>query len=388
MKNKILLMSVDFFEQTERKYVDGFINKIVELKFGIIFYARDSKRLVPYQSYMETYPNNIKLGTRNRVKEFIKTRDKSKFLVIGSKDQDFFMSNHNKLILLVPTWYDNIEEKAAKYGLQIENINQLIIFVNAIINQNNWFSIIALDDDTHIISLTDARSKYCSQSLEEKEIIEIFHNILKKGKLNYYEIYLYHFLASISNTHSIFNDINIWGIFPSSSGRLDNNEMFNFKEQVRYFMNGKVPHSQKSYIDYPNILVRHTATTKSHYNSDENRIKIGSARHFKTICLNNAYKNKLLGKNVCIFDDYLTHGNSFECARNLLKAAGVNKIIFVTLGTFRRNYQYQNYNFTGDLFSKNYDFKLANKRVISRDEFEINNAAKDEVENLHNIFNL
>lgn len=388
MKNKILLMSVDFLEKTEEKYVNDFLNKVVGLEFGIIFYSWNTNRLTPYANYRKIYPDNIRFTTRNRAEEFVKTKDKSKFLVIGSKNQDFFMANHSKLILLVPTWYDNIEKKAAKYGLQMENMNQLIIFVNAIINQNNWFSTIELDADTQVISLTDARSRVASQSSEEKEIIEIFHNILKEGKLNYYDIYLYHFLASISNTHSIFKDINIWGIFPSSSGILKNNEMFSFKERVRCFMNGRTPYNDESYIQYPNILVRHTPTTKSHYDSEANRIRKGCARHFATICLNDAYKNNLQDKNVCIFDDYLTHGNSFESARNLLKSAGVNKIIFVTLGTFRKNYQYQDYTFKGDIFSNNYDYELLDKKVIYSSKFIINNAAKYEVENLHYIFNV
>lgn len=391
MKRKILTMSVDFLDTIPEQEHEKFFKDIFSLNFGIIFYTHDRKRFSSYLKYQNLYPKNIRFFTRGETRLFIKNEDeKNRFLVIGSKDQDFILANNFKLVLLVPSWYKKLEQKALKYGLLINNLEQLTTFINTIYNQNYWYSSNKLDDSTYIFSLSDARSKYYSQSTEEKEIMEIFHDILKDGKLNFYEIFYYHFLSSISNNQALFNDINIWGIFPSSSGQL-NKEMYNFKEQVRYFMNGKVPPQTNTiyWENTNNILIRHTPTTKSHYDKDYERIEYGATKHLNTIHLHPYYDlKKLRGKNVCIFDDYLTHGNSFECARNLLKAAGVNKIIFVTLGTFNKNYQYQNFELSGNIFSPNYNYKLIDKYIIDKKSFTINKKAKDEVENLHHIFNL
>lgn len=391
MKRKILVMSLDFLDTVSNEECNDFFENILSLNFGIIFYSHDRTRFSNYLKYQGLYPKHIRFFTRTQTRSFIKDEDeKNRFLVIGSKDQDFILANNFKLVLLVPSWYEKIEQKALKYGLLINNVEQLTTFVNTIYNQNYWYSSNKLDDNTYIFSLSDARSKYYSKSTEEKEIMEIFHDILKNGKLNFYEIFYYHFLSSISNNQNLFNDINIWGIFPSSSGKL-NKEMYDFKEQVRYFMNGKVPPQTNTiyWQNTNNILIRHTPTTKSHYDNDYERIEYGATKHLNTIHLHPYYDlKKLRGKNVCIFDDYLTHGNSFECARNLLKAAGVNKIIFVTLGTFNKDYQYQNYNLSGDIFSPNYNYKLIDRSIIDRNSFKINKQAKDEVENLHYIFNL
>ena len=384
---KILVASLDFFDFTNQSDISNFLSYTKELGVEILFYSRDNERLKKYFHLKETF-NNISFNTRNYAKELIKTKNNSEFIVIGSKNVDFQLAVNHKILLITPQWYRSIEDKATKYGIPVSTISQLSCFVDTVCNQNYWYSSIQLDPQTYMFSLSDARSKYCSKSKEEKEIIEIFHNILKEGKVSYYEIYFYHFLSSMSNNSELFNDIDIWGIFPSSSGDLSTNEMFNFKERVRYFMNGRVPYTNADFKKYPNILIRHTATSKSHFDNFQTRINYGATKHLNTICLNPAYKNKLSGKNVCIFDDYLTHGNSFECARNLLKAAGVNKIIFVTLGTFKMNYQLQNYNLIGDIFSSNYNYKLLNRNIVNSNSFLINDIAKNEVENLHYIFNL
>lgn len=383
---KTLLLSIDFLEYTRQDCIKKFL-----LNAGndtcIVFYSRDLDRLKPYL-YLKQNNTNIYLASRSDTKELIKQKNNSDFVIVGSKNKDFEMAVNNKILLITPQWYQSVEDKAIKYGIPVSSIDQLNCFIDTVNNQNYWYSSKQIDDTTYVLSLSDARSKYCSKSDEEKQIMEIFHDILKEGKVSHYETYLYHFLASMSNNAHLFNDINIWGIFPSSSGVLHNNEMFKFREKVRYFMKGTVPYRTQSYISYPNILIRHTPTTKSHKDSSIERLNYGATKHFKTVCLNPAYKNKLAGKNICIFDDYLTHGNSFECARNLLKSAGANKIIFVTLGTFKKDYQYQNYNLAGDVFSSDYNYNLLNRYVIPSHSFNTNFQAKNEVENLHSIFNL
>lgn len=377
-------MSVDFLEEPFLEKSLSFISNMVDLGNPVVLYSRDEERL---KGFDFSDKKHIFLATRSKVKDLVAEKKNEYFVVVGKKDKDFELAVNNKLLFIVPSWLGHIEEKANTYGIHVHTYKQMKLFIETINNQNTWYSQFKLDENTYYFSLSDAKSRANSRSNEERKIIEIFEKILKKGIVSYYEIYKYHFLSCISNNNELFSDINHWCIFPSSSGKLENNEMFKFKEQVRYIMKGQ-PLRQNSYKQYKNLLYRHTPTSKSHFDSYENRIRIGAARHFETVCLNPAYKGKLRGSNVCVFDDYLTHGNSFECARNLLKNEGVNKIIFVTLGTFGNHYQVQDYEFTGDIYSKKYNFNLKRRDIIHSSDFIINKDAKEEVENLHSIFNV
>lgn len=387
---KALVMPLDFWDNTKDHDIDLLLDFSRRFGLRLTFISKDKYKLDSLKNKNNSKGrkySDIRYYSRNYLKEYLQNKyPKENFIFLSSKDIDFFTAINKKSLFLFAEWFKDKEDKAKKYGIPINNVNQLIKFLEVVFNQKSWFLSHTLDDGTKIISLSDARGDFCSQSTEEKEVIELFRKVLKEGERNYYDIYLYHFLSAIHNT-SIFDDINVWGIFPSSSLEL-NPEMFEFKETVRESMKCQNPRSE-SYKKCPNILVRHTATQRSHDMSSFERIRIGSTRHFDTICINEAYKGKKLeNKNVCIFDDYLTHGNSFECARNLLRKAGVNQIIFVTLGTFKQDYQYQEYDLDGNIYSPNYSYKLIKRKIVSRNNFIINTHAKDEVENLHNIFNL
>ena len=80
----------------------------------------------------------------------------------------------------------------------------------------------------------------------------------------------------------------------------------------------------------------------------------------------------------------MTHGNSFNAVRNLLKTLGANKIVFVSLGLFRNPFQKKDYMITGNVYEPGYISVLESETVLS--DFEINNNAKREVSDLHDIF--
>jgi hypothetical protein len=47
------------------------------------------------------------------------------------------------------------------------------------------------------------------------------------------------------------------------------------------------------------------------------------------------YEHEIVGKTVCVVDDYLTTNSTFDACRALLHACGANRVICVSIGIFR-----------------------------------------------------
>lgn len=182
---------------------------------------------------------------------------------------------------------------------------------------------------------------------EELKMVQGFRAYLKADEKEYSGALLAHFLAGISNNIE-FRDIRAWGIMPYSGTKL-NEDMLLFKDKAREMMRG---------IKKEPIFIRHTETWKSHDLWKNGSDRLSYDRHFETIIINPIYKKYLKGKIVCIFDDYLTNGTTFETARNLLIKVGVNKIFFVSLGRFGKNYSQQNYELTGIYTQKDINLNI------------------------------
>ncbi|WP_182907560.1 hypothetical protein [Microbispora sp. H13382] len=61
---------------------------------------------------------------------------------------------------------------------------------------------------------------------------------------------------------------------------------------------------------------------------------VSIATQATTVHLGPKYRGKLKGKTVVVFDDFTTHGMSLEWARLLLAAAGVGRIVMLTVGKY------------------------------------------------------
>lgn len=394
---KAILINLDLLKTDN--YIDSnvltdLISNLNELtkdeENAICFYSIDYRTINMYEKlYQEEYPNsNFVFKTRTNVEKAMEShKDKSNYyVVVGRKNADFFMAIKHKVLLIVPTWI-TMEEKAEKYGVKVDNIKQLIKFFNTLNNQNYWYSKLQVDDNTSVLSLMDARYGFYAKSYKEKEMIQNFQNLLKKGiSRSYYDILLYHFLSAMTNTN-IFDDITLWGIIPSSDCTLNDN-ILQFKETVRGIKRGVQPRN----LSVNNLLIRHKIKEKAHYDKF-NRLTYGAEKEFETLLINPEFKTKIesLKKeaklNICIFDDYLTHGNTFESVRNLFNKLGANKIICVSLGSFCTCYKRNDYIMSGDLYNNTYSYRHINNMDLHISEFNINDKAKSEIDSLYNIFN-
>lgn len=386
----------DMFDKRRYIFIHVFEELSKESDNKIFFYSRKRDLLKEYANeFHKMGYTNFQFKDRRVVENFVKShRNKNNYFVfVGGKDADFILAVNTRSLYIVPTWLP-LEEKAQKYGIHVNTVKQLKKFIQTLNNQNVWYSRLKIDDISTAYSLVDARYGKYANTVEEKQMVLNFQRLLKDNQsLNYRKILLYHFLAGMTSSME-FDDIELFGMIPSSNCDV-NPYVFDFMTQVRLLKGKQLPKRYKS--DMPealtNLLIRHIPKAQNHNGgrAREERKCLGAKDEFRTLIVNSDYKKKIEklkseGRfNVCIFDDYMTHGNSFNAVRNLLESLGANKIIFVSIGIFRNDFQKYDYRITGDVFKPGYQYELESHELIGK--YQINDKAKKEVSDLFNIFN-
>lgn len=384
------------FNEKRRIFINEFKELSKESDNTVCFYSRKRDVLVNFadEFYRLGYTNFL-FKDRKSVEEFAKLY-KSKnnyFVFVGGKDADFRLAVNTRSLYIVPTWLP-LEEKAQKYGIHVYTVKQLKKFIQTLNNQNVWYSRLNIDNISTVYSLVDARYGKYADTIEEKQMVFNFQRLLKDNQsLNYRRILLYHFLAGMTSNMD-FDDIELFGMIPSSNCNV-NEYVFDFMTQVRYLKGKQLPkrYDVSTSPALTNLLIRHMPKNQNHNGGRDRqeRINLGAKDEFKTLIINPDYKKRIEklkseGRfNVCVFDDYMTHGNSFNAVRNLLEVLGANKIIFVSIGIFQNIFQRYDYKINGDVFKPGYEYELVNHYLLNN--FQINNNAKKEVADLYNIFN-
>jgi hypothetical protein len=342
--NKVLIVSIDAAIQpsTGNPFagIESALKKLSDSGDVICIISHEKEKL----DLAATYFPYAKFYYRSEIKDIVSSNPGMYFVVIGAHEYDTYLATNNKILLLNPLWKESPDIVLDKYGLPIKNVSGLFTVLDIIKNQSSWYYSLEIDEKTKVLSLTSANT-YGNHSKEETELVDGFKQALKHGGKQYFKVLLYHFLSAIANNEE-FREVQDWAVFPSSGIDL-NQDMVEFKERARYLMRGRRTDP---------LFIRHTATTKSHTMSKS--IRLSCNRHFDTIKLNDVYKGKLRGRTICVLDDYLTHGTSFETARNLLLSQGVKKMIFVSLGRFGKEYNIQNYKIGGDVCNPGYKYQL------------------------------
>lgn len=389
----------DFDFERFRSSRDAFIREFDELAEqmdnDVCFYSRKRVWLSRLErSFHEAGYTSFYFKDRRTVEEFAKLH-KSKnnyFVFIGGKNADFQLAVNTRSLYIVPTWLP-LEDRAQKYGIHVNTVMQLKKFIQTLNNQNVWYSKLEIDDISTVYSLVDARYGKYADTEEEKQMVLNFQLLLKENKSrNYRTILLYHFLAGMTSNID-FDDVELFGMLPSSNCEI-NEYVYDFMTQVRLLKGKQLPKHYKADVTKAerNLLIRHTPKNQNHNGGRERqeRINLGATDEFGTLIINSDYKKRIEtlrreGRfNVCIFDDYMTHGNSFNAVRNLLEELGANKIIFVSIGIFMSDFQRRDYTITGDVFRPGYRYELETHQPL--ENYQINSNAKQEVTDLYNIF--
>lgn len=359
---KLLITSVDaLFDKETGEYFEG-------IKDALDFFeSLDKDNVVVvisiHQNKLDKIPNDFEkvcvdakyrkgTGLIKHINEKLEVNF-SDILILGAKEDDLYLAANSKLVLLTAEYArkNNPNDKlfTFRYGIGILSPTRLKYFFEHFLNIHNpWYYRLKVDGNTELFGLTNAMTNY-ENNRDVKAIGENLKNFLKSGILEFKNPFLIYSLISAYQNHSEFNEINYWGYYPSSNG-VENEALKTYKEVLRKTFSS----SRKT----ENILIRHTKSKARKNMTPSQRISNGCSSEFDTINLNPVYKNLLKNKNVCIIDDYSTHGTSCETVRHLLKKAGVNKIIFIALGKFKINYKKYNYEINGDVFNAGYSYKL------------------------------
>ena len=337
--------------------------------------------------YEEKYSDSFEFPSE---KEFLDNIDgiEEPIVFISGRDDIFELSRHRKALFVCPMWLENIGENAEKYGVKVSTPKQAYQIIKHSNNNNFWHTRKELNDGTMVFTLLDAKFRYFSTSANEGKMIDNFKKtIYGDEKTTFFDVLKYAMISALSNNHEYFDDVDIWTVFPSSSLELDENLM-EFKKAIEVITETEA----ESYIEKEdfkdNLILRHTEKEKAHEVPLSVRTSNGSLVNLQTICLNPDFKGKVEGKTVCVIDDFLNHGYSFEAARNILKAAGAKQIILLALGFYQNDYAYQEFEIKGDPFIPEFEIgEVKNTETILNPMFKINPQAKVEIETLFSVFN-
>lgn len=380
MAKVVVLTRLTVFDENFNMYPgieDLFLNLNAEgHTILVISHDRDSISLMQ-GIFREIFDFKVLCNYRKKIREVANEEKASTFILIGSSDEDLVLAANKRILIINPGWSVKQGVKPARYGITLQRPHQLFEAIRLIANQSNWYYQLHVGENTKVLALTSANTFNRDVNQTEKEILEGFESLLKSGDRSYFNTLYFHLISGVMKNQELRN-VDIWGTFPSSSGEL-NEELEELKERCRYLTNKR--------MNEP-LFIRHTHVNKSHHTPHETRLSHGCVKHFDSIILNPYYLKRVKGKAVCVIDDYITNGISFEAARNLLLEAGASKVILVALGRYKRGqhgiYQHEAYNLNGNITQQGYNYKLNSKEYLIG---EYSNEARDEVRRIYQILN-
>ena len=240
-------------------------------------------------------------------------------IVVGLVDNDLFSSKHSLVPLLWFLEETKTSSKVIKYGLGVSSArfaDAVDIFANA---KSLFRTVDFVADNIPITVMAAARANYKYNVPEpEAEALKKAEDILKRRLLDDGVVkVLQMYLVAVTRNNKLLEDVEDWGIFPSSAKGQPDPEapLSKLMDALRYASN----HSRKRRVP---LFTRTETVSKSHYGGGAPRTP---GKHLDSIVVSSDY-GSLKGRTVAVIDDYWTTGASFEAARALLTAQEVKKV--------------------------------------------------------------
>lgn len=373
--NKMIIMSkFVLFSEDNKIYHENLkiIDKFWEENITVAILAKPNTLRQLSTQIPEEYKKGIKLFPRGNRELIAKIKEMRKsdviISVLGFVEEDAIFSFHCKIPLFNPQKMImnglNVHSKVNAYGLPISDFQNIIDCYKAFdINKDSYFK---FDENERfsVVSINNANTMGMNRDKEEVRIKKIFETNLKAESSSREQKILLFLLFQLINkvvSDEIFDSVEFWGTFPSStSGKVDTSASF-LKESVRVIVGGKPNRSKGVPTE---IFIRNSTMSKKHYS--QTRLDDKSSKDFDTLILNPSLKGKIRGKVVCIIDDYITNGYSAEAAKHILFKAGASRVIFLSMGKFGTKYFKTDYQINGDITQPEYSYNYLGEYEFGR----------------------
>ncbi|XP_077986227.1 uncharacterized protein LOC144440717 [Glandiceps talaboti] len=272
--------------------------------------------------------------------------------IVGVEQKDLEVAANTKSFLLAAKWV-HCDDKVAKYGIPAYSPSKLTAILKNVNEQKDWFyrCDLAGPIPTTVFGLSSANHYGGTwHSNDEGSATHEVRKVLKDGDGDSaMKIALKCQLLAIMHHTPEFKEVQDWIVAPSSSSKKLSDGLVELKEHLRSLTNGGKREP---------VLVRGREVTPSTTcNQDDRQRTEFIQRHFETIHVNPhcTIKGRLDGRVVCVIDDYLNYGNTFETLRSLLIACGVQKIFLVALAKFRNvkeiEHRHENYRMIDNIYT-------------------------------------
>lgn len=381
MKKNIVLTRLTVFNESFQLYagIKELFESLNSEGHNLTVISHNLQSIATMQKFFKkNFQFEIRCDFRRSIREHVDETNAKDYILVGSSDEDLILAANKRLLIINPGWSVKQDEKPARYGITLNTPFQLLEAIRLIANQNRWYFKLEVPENTQVLALTSANTMNRDVEYTERQILEGFEELLKAGDRIYFNTLYFHLISGVMKTPELRN-VEIWGTFPTSDGTI-NLELEELKERCRYLTGRRMTEP---------LFIRHTAVEKSRNTPHQTRIEHGCKKHFNSLMLNPYYNSRRIkGKVVCVIDDYMTNGISFESARNLLLEAGARKVILLALGRYRKGatgvYQHEVYNLTGQINKQGYNYELISRRNLVG---TYNPEARGEISRIYDILN-
>lgn len=264
-------------------------------------------------------------------------------LVLAAKPEDVQMGKNGGAVLIAAGW-GSATPQVQNLGIRVDTPDELREVVNLSAQWPGGWWYVADMPEYSVRALADLSGygKDAPQIVFSKKLTAT----VKSGGARLNALLAIAARSLLSEGFGAEKDL-VWGVYPSSSSKNDDNEVLSdFVHRLRTTVS-RVRYAKR---DEP-LFYRHTPSPKRSSGGGGDRED--PTNQITTIHLNPFYKDKgrLVGKHVVIVDDCTTYGVSFGVASAFLKKAGAAKVTCLALGKFGNKVGRYNIEINSDPFS-------------------------------------
>ena len=147
---------------------------------------------------------------RWKLKESVNENNASKFVLVGSSNEDLILASNKRILIINPGWSVKQDEKPQQYAITLERPAQLFEAIRLIDNQNRWYFQLQIDQQASVLALTSANTSNWDVGKTEREVLEGFQSLLKSGDRSYFNTLYFHLISGVMKSPEL-REVNIWG---------------------------------------------------------------------------------------------------------------------------------------------------------------------------------